>query len=123
VRGFSLLEVLVALALLGATIVALLQLSSQGLRLLQRADDYQQAVFLADRVARAGDPIEEGEEVGREGRFAWQRRVALVSLPEELSPDAGPALRLYALSIVVRWDRDRSIELASLRAVAKETGP
>ena len=118
-RGFTLLEVLVALTILAVAIVAFMQLSSQGLRLLHLADDYQQAVVVADRVARAAEVVEEGVEAGQEGRFQWERRVSLVRVPDELSPGAGPQLRLYALSVAVRWGRARSLELASLRMVAE----
>jgi len=122
-RGFTLLEVLVALTTLAVAIVALMQLSSQGLRLLHLSDDYQQAVVVADRVARATDVFEEGAEAGQEGRFRWERRLRLVPVPEELTPGAGPPLRLYTLSVVVRWDRNRTLELASLRTVAERPGP
>ena len=122
-RGFTLLEVLVALTILAVAIVALMQLSSQGLRLLHLSDDYQQAVVVADRVARATDVVEEGAESGQEGRFRWERRLRLVPVPEELTPGAGPQLRLYALSVAVRWGRDRTLELASLRTVAERPGP
>ncbi|MGH7317141.1 MAG: type IV pilus modification PilV family protein [Candidatus Rokuibacteriota bacterium] len=121
-RGFTLLEVLVALTILGVAIVALMQLSSQGLRLLHLSDDYQLAVIVADRVARAAEMIEEGAEAGQEGRFQWERRVTLVPVPEELTAGAGPHLRLYALSVAVRWGRNRTLELASLRAVAEDAG-
>lgn len=118
-RGFTLLEVLVALTILGIAIVALMQLSSQGLRLLHLSDDYQQAVIVADRIARATDALAEGVDAGQEGRFQWVRRITVVPVPEELTPGAGPPLRLYALSVGVRWGRDRTLELASLRAVAE----
>ena len=118
-RGFTLLEVLVALTILGVAIVALMQLSSQGLRLLHLSDDYQQAVIVADRVARATDALVEGVDAGQDGRFQWERRISVVPVPEELTPGAGPQLRLYALSVGVRWGRDRTLELASLRAVAE----
>jgi type II secretion system protein I len=121
-RGFTLLEVLVALAILGVAIVALMQLSSQGLRLLHLSDDYQQAVMVADRVARATDVLEEGAEAGQEGRFLWERRVTLVPVPEELSPGAGPQVRLYALSVAVRWGRGRTLQVASLRTVSEQAG-
>lgn len=118
-RGFTLLEVLVALTILGIAIVALMQLSSQGLRLLHLSDDYQQAVIVADRIARATDALAEGVDAGQEGRFRWERRITVVPVPEELTPGAGPPLRLYALSVGVRWGRDHTLELASLRAVAE----
>jgi general secretion pathway protein I len=119
-RGFTLLEVLVALTILGLAIVVLMQLSSQGLRLIHLSDDYQQAVLVADRVARSTDVLQEGVDAGQEGRFQWERRVTLVPVPEELTPGAGPQLHLYALSVAVRWGRNRVLELASLRTVAEE---
>lgn len=122
-RGFTLLEVLVALTILAVAIVAFMQLSSQGLRLLHLSDDYQQAVILADRVARATDVVEEGAGAGQERRFQWDRRVSLVPVPEELTPGAGPELRLYALTVAVRWGRGRTLELASLRTVMQTTAP
>jgi prepilin-type N-terminal cleavage/methylation domain-containing protein len=122
-RGFTLLEVLVALTILAVAIVAFMQLSSQGLRLLHLSDDYQQAVILADRVARATDVVEEGAGAGQERRFQWDRRVSLVPVAEELTPGAGPQLRLYALTVAVRWGRGRTLELASLRTVTQTTAP
>ena len=121
--GFTLLEVLVALTILAVAVVAFMQLSSQGLRLLHVSDDYQQAVGLADRVARAIAVIGESSETGQEGRFQWESRVSLVPTPEELTSGAGPQPRLYALSVAVRWGRNRTLELASLRAVAEPSGP
>lgn len=118
-RGFTLLEVLVALTILGLAIVALMQLSSQGLRLLRLADDYQQAVLVADRVARSTDTVREGVDGGQEGPFRWARRVALVPVAEELTPGAGRQPRLYALSVAVRWGSNRALEVASLRTVSE----
>lgn len=122
-RGFTLLEVLVALTILSLAIVALMQLSAQGLRLLGRAADYQQAVRVADQVARTTEVLQEGVEAGQEGRFEWERRVTIVPVPEELTSGAGPTLHLYQLSVAVRWGSDRSLELASLRAGADGPEP
>lgn len=122
-RGFTLLEVLVALTILGLATVTLMQLSSQGLRLLHLADDYQRAVLVADRIVRTADALQEGVDTGREGPFQWERRVGLVAVPEDLTPGTGPRPRLVALSVVVRWGNNRTLELASLRAVAEAPGP
>jgi type II secretion system protein I len=120
-RGFTLLEVLVALTILALAIVTLMQLSSQGLRLLRLSDDYQQAVLVAERVVRAREVTQEGTETGQEGVFQWERRVTLVEVPDELTPGAGPKPRLLALQVAVRWGT-RTLELASLRAVPGTQG-
>ncbi len=122
-RGFTLLEVLVAMTILGIAVVTLMQLSSQGLRLLRLSDDYQQAVLVADRIVRAVEVPREGVEAGQEGPFQWERRVALVPMPEELTPGAGPKPLLYSLSVAVRWGGARTLEIASLRAVAGNPEP
>ena len=116
-RGFTLLEVLVAMTILGLALIALLQLSSQGLRLLRLSEDYQEAVRLADQLARGTEPAQERVEAGHQGSLRWERRVTLVPVPEELTPAAGPRSRLYAVSVAVRWGRNRTLELASLRTV------
>jgi prepilin-type N-terminal cleavage/methylation domain-containing protein len=121
-RGFTLLEVLVAMTILGLAIVTLMQLSSQGLRLLRLSDDYQQAVLVADRIVRAVDVPQEGVVGGQEGPFQWERRVALVPMPEELTPGAGPKPLLYSLSVSVRWGGSRTLEVASLRVVPGTPG-
>jgi len=121
-RGFSLLEVLVAMVILGLAIVTLMQLSSQGLRLLRLSEGYQQAVLLADRIARDTYVTEERVDAGQEGPFRWERRIALVTVPEELASGAGPRPRLYALSVAVRWGTSRTLELASLRTATEVPG-
>ena len=113
--GFTLLEVLVAVVILSVAVVTLIQLASQGLRLLKLSSDYQEAVLLADRVARAGDASIEGVETGQEGRFTWERRATLVAVPDDLAPVGSRSPRLLALSVGVRWGTGRTLELATLR--------
>ena len=122
-RGFTLLEVLLALAILGLALVTLMQLSAQGLRLLRLSGDYQQAVLVADHIARSTDARNEGVETGQEGAFRWERRVSFVSVADDLTPPSGPRPKLLALSVAVRWGRDRVLEVASLRALADTQEP
>ncbi len=119
-RGFSLLEVLVALVILSLAIVTLLQLSSRGLGLLRLADDYQQAVRLAESLAGATDFLGEGEVAGRVGAYRWERRISVVSVPDDLAPPSGPLPRLYAVSIAVHWGRGHALDLADLRTVVPD---
>ena len=58
----------------------------------------------------------------KEGPFQWERRVALVPVPEAPTPGAGPKPLLYALSVAVRWGGSRTLEIASLRAVPGNPG-
>jgi prepilin-type N-terminal cleavage/methylation domain-containing protein len=113
--GFTLLEVLVALTILGLGAVALIQLSAQGLRLVKQSDDHQGAILLADRLAKETAPLAEGLESGNEGALEWERRIARVATPEALHPPSGPTPRLLALTVTVRWGRDAALTLATLR--------
>ena len=114
-RGFTLLEVLVALTILGLGAVALIQLNAQGLRLVKQSDDHQGAILLADRLAKEPSRLAEGIEHGQEGVLTWERRVAPVSTPDTLQPPGGPTPRLMTLTVTVRWPRDASLTLATLR--------
>ena len=119
-QGFTLLEIIVALAILSLSVVSLIQLSSQSLRLVKTSDDYQQAAQLADRLLADSQPTEEGVDTGDEGRFQWERRSQLVPMPEELQPtktlpgQEGP--KLFAVTIAVRWgpNQAQGLEMATL---------
>ena len=113
--GFTLLEVLIAVVILSVAVVTLVQLASQGLRLLRLSSDYQEAVLLADRVVRAGDASIEGVETGQEGGFTWERRTTLVAVPDDLAPVGSASPRLLALSVAVRWGTGRTVEVATMR--------
>ena len=113
--GFTLLEVLVAMVILSVAVVTLIQLASQGLRLLKASSDHQEAALLADRVLRNADPTAEGTASGQEGQFTWAWRARLVAVPDELTPTQGPRPRLLELSTTVQWGKGRSIELVTLR--------
>lgn len=120
--GFTLLEVLVAMVIMSLAVVTMIQLSSQGLRLVKLSGDHQEATRLADRIARATEIKDVGVDGGKEGVFTWERRIALVPIPKEFSPDlpvpGEPTIELYSLSVAVRWGGGRSVEVATLRALA-----
>jgi len=128
--GFTLLEVLIAFTILAVGVVTLIQLTSQGLRLLRVSGDHQQAVQIADRLTRDTQVKAEDEtsepivETGEEGGFTWERRVTRVALPEELEPKTPVPGKevpgLYAVAVAVRWGHNHLVEVATLRA---PTGP
>jgi type II secretion system protein I len=115
--GFTLLEVLVAMVILSVAVVTLIQLASQGLRLLKSSSDLQEAALLADRVMRNAEPTAESTGSGQEGQFTWAWRARLVAVPDELTAATGPRPRLLELSTTVQWGKSRTIELVTLRLV------
>lgn len=117
-NGFTLLEVLVALAILSLAVVAAIQGFAQGLRLLKLAGDHQRATLIADQKVREVIEPVEGREQGTEGTFAWERITTLVDTPELQTPGAPARWRVYQVAVQVRWGERRQVAIDTLRTVA-----
>lgn len=116
--GFTLLEVVIALAILSLAVVAAIQGFAQGLRLLKLAGDHQHAMLIADEKAREVVAPDEGREEGTEGGFRWERRTTVVAAPD-LIPTVGiPRWRVYQIDVKVSWDEHRQVEINTLRTVS-----
>jgi len=76
--GFTLLEVLIAFAILSVAVVAVIQGFAQGLRLLKAAGDHQQAVLLADQKTREMVTPVEGRDQGKTLLLAEEGRAYVV---------------------------------------------
>jgi type II secretion system protein I len=121
--GFTLLEVLVALAILSFAVVAAIQGFAQGLRLLKLSGDHQQAMLLADLKAREIVKPEEGRETGTEGDFQWERTTRLVEAPDLTPVGLIPRWHVYEIAVRVQWDQRRQVEVATLRTVPVSLQP
>ena len=117
--GFTLLEVLVAFAILSLTVVVAVQGFAQGLRLLKLSGDHQQAALLADQKAREVVLPKEGRESGTEGAFAWERVIKEVPAPE-LTPNGQlPKWHVFEIDVQVAWgDSKRTVAITTLRTVS-----
>ena len=119
--GFTLIEVLVALAILSLAVVASIQGFAQGLRLLKLAGDHQQAMLLADQKMREVVEPKEGREQGTEGLLWWERTTRLLETPD-LTPAGGAVRgRVYEIDVRVAWEARRQVEIRTLRMVPPET--
>lgn len=117
-RGFTLLEVVVALAVLGLAVVALIQGFAQGLRLLKLSGEHQRAALLADEKVREVTRLADGREAGEDDEFRWERLIQELPAPELAPPGPGaPRWRLYEIAVVVRWGERRQVEVRTLRTV------
>lgn len=103
--GFSLLEVLVALAIFGIAAGGVLVALGHHLKNVAFMQDHARAVRIASRemnTLRQMKTFEEGETAGAEDRFTWTKLVTTEGLDEwpGLAEAAGtPAL----LSVTVQW--------------------
>jgi prepilin-type N-terminal cleavage/methylation domain-containing protein len=123
-RGFTLLEIVVAMTIVGLGVVTLLEVFSSGLRLGARSQDRTEVItqgrqvmdqFLARRTLAEG--TEQGI-MGENGR--WKLQVQPVRSAEELSLGNDWELKEIVLDIIVpESSSERRVELRTLRLVKK----
>ncbi len=123
--GFTLIEVVIALAVLGVGLVVIIELFSGGLRLGKTSVEYTRAVEYArlklEEVTLA-DQLVEGEETGEFDKdFQWSVGITKVDLlPPAKEPDFKPPVEVYQIKVAVTWKsglRERSTELETLKTV------
>lgn len=131
-RGFTLIEVVIAFALLAFALTLLLGAMTRATTLVGRADFAGRAALHAQSLlhqAGVGEPLVPGSSEGtfEDGRFRWSLRVtewrdpdpAVAALADSPLRDPG-APRLLELELVVAWKeggpRER-LEVRSLRRV------
>ena len=120
--GFTLLEVLVAFAILSVAVVTVIQGFAQGLRLLKVAGDHQRAVLLADQKAREVVNPVEAHDRGQDGAFDWERNVTIVTTPDLDRTPATRKWRVYQIDVRVRWSDTRGVQVVTLRTSAEQPG-
>ncbi|HSR52701.1 MAG TPA: type II secretion system protein [Acidobacteriota bacterium] len=133
-RGFTLLEVVVAAALLGIGLAVAMQVFSGGLRNMYRIDEAHRAMNHAENVmneyladADIREPYSESGDLDEDFSYSvqidyWQDDEGQTLQPLEGSVAAGP--NVYLLSIVVNIhfknsERGRLYRLVSLKAVSE----
>jgi prepilin-type N-terminal cleavage/methylation domain-containing protein len=122
--GFTLIEILVSLAILGVSLAALLGVFSTSLDRARQSEDEMAARTLArsliEQEAGVSDP-QWGAQSGRMGnRYSWQ-----VNLQPYGAPPAS-GVTLAVVTAQVSWAGSggtRSLTLSSLRAVAPQGLP
>ena len=117
--GFTLLEVLVALAVLSFAVVVSIQAFAGGLRLLKLSGEHQDAILVADQKAREiVAPTSGGIDSGTEGPYTWEREVKIVATPDLDVEGRTVKWRMWEVDVRVRWGDRRQVSVATLRTVA-----
>jgi general secretion pathway protein I len=124
-KGFTLIEVLVALTILSLSLAIIYSVFSLGLRGRKAAEDYEQATQLAESKLDAigvNEAIQEGVTVGRfDDRFAWK---TVVTPYREVGRDESKDIRRRPLTVTVTvsWgapSEERAVTLTTLRLVPR----
>jgi general secretion pathway protein I len=119
--GFTLIEVLVALAIIGLALGAVASVFSNGLTAHETVSDAEAALAVAEeQLALAAASPHPGASNGTYGgRFAWRATVAPYTDPSDKSPDAPTTLPpLYRVAVSVSWQdgrHSRALSLTTLR--------
>src|SRR5512143_4149682 len=130
--GFTLMEVLVAMAILGIGLAILLELFSGGLRSARVSEEYTRALWYGkakmEEILTAKDLSEGVTEDTFDSQFSWKSEVTKANprLGQDENPNIKLPVDLYKIVVKVIWRSglgERSLELESLRAFksAEET--
>lgn len=114
-RGFSLLEVLVAVSIMAFSLGALYQAAGGSVRSVQRADQRTQALLLAQSLLDAHDTVPAAglDARGEEAGLRWR----LSATPYPTDFEQSPGWRLYRVSVIVGvagGDPAKAVSLATL---------
>lgn len=121
--GFTLLEVVIALAIFAAGVLAVIDLFAGSLRLSEGARDMSAAqVYASQRMEEAllAPDLVPGVEHGAFGdKYRWEARTTEGPMEEELP------FREMHIQVIVRWDdgaAERSVDLSARRWERRRPG-
>ena len=109
-KGFTLIEVLVATAILGIALTVIIQLFAGGLRLARASKEYTSAINYVntkmEEIASKQD-LEEGVTEGEfDETFHWRvttNKVDILFLPVEKPWEVKPPIQLFKIKVDVLW--------------------
>jgi general secretion pathway protein I len=106
--GFTLIEIVVALAILGIGLTVIIELFSGGLRLGRTSEEYTRAMGYArmkmeEIISKRN--IEEGSDEGDfDKTFRWQVDIKKIDLfPLDKNPDLKPPVDLFQVKVNILW--------------------
>ena len=128
IRGYTLIEVLVAMTILAMSLTVLFRIFSTGLQNVDVSADYARAVIVAEsQLVAAGLDAElrQGQTEGSiDERFYWLRTVENYALSERSGKQEMP-LSAFLVTVAVEWEhrgRTRRVSLNSVRLAAHADG-
>jgi general secretion pathway protein I len=127
-KGFTLIEIVVALAILGIGLTAIMELFSGGLRLAKTSEDYTKAISYGRMKMEeiiSKQRIEEGSDKGDfDKTFRWQVDIKKIDLlPPDKNPDLKLPINLFQVKVNILWksgSKERSTSLETYKTSKSE---
>ena len=120
IKGYTLIEVLVAMMILALTLTVLMRVFSGGLRNIAVSADYGHAVLLAEAqlaVAGLSEALVPGETHGNDDKFRWTRTVEEY-VANDLAETGKLSVAAFLVTVVVEWPnvgRTRQLNLSTIK--------
>ncbi len=121
IKGYTLIEVLIAMMILALALTVLMRIFSGGLRNIAVSADYGHAVLLAEAQlasAGSGEALAPGETYGNDDdKFRWTRTVEAY-VPNEFAERENLPVAAYQVTVVVEWPnsgRTRRLNLSTIK--------
>ena len=133
-KGFTLLEILLAISILGVSLTIIMQQFSAGLRIAHTSKTYTTAISYAKQKLEEFQLQQEIQETEESGDFddGYSWRVTIVPYEDYLEEEGEDEdlfellpLEMYRLDSVVSWmegDKEKSVLLSTLKTVKKQEG-
>lgn len=120
-RGYSLIEVLVAFAILSMALTVLMRYTAGGSRNVAVSSDYSHAVLIANSKLALPGVVEQLQPGISEGdvppKFTWRRTISELEAQTETTNSDSP-LVAYVVAVRVEWPSAtgrRNVEFATIR--------
>lgn len=130
-KGFTLIEIVVALGILGIGLTVILELFAGGLRSARMSEDYTKATWHGqtkmEEMLMTRDLTEGVTEGTFDNQFSWKSEVKKANPPlgQDEKTEASLPVDLYQIMVTVTWPSGtgrRSLDLESLRTYKSEEG-
>ncbi len=117
-KGFSLLEVMVAVAILAIAIATIFRLYSVALRGSMKAEKYNEAVIIASSMMDEALAIKDVEDA--EGTEDFGNGFEAVRTVEKIFEDEDTQSAIYKITVIVTWPPSGKFVVTALRSVNEE---
>ncbi len=124
-KGFTLIEILVAISILSISLVVILQLFSGGLKSSRLSDRYTRGIFHAREKMEEillgtefADEVSEGEF---EDSYRWRSEIVRIEQPEEEASKL--PFDTYNIRVDIFWDegdKEKGFSISTMKVVKKK---